>query len=328
MPISRRRLLGASAAAAAAALLAPPAVLAQDTYPSKPVRIVVGYQAGGPTDIVARLLASRLQATLGQSFVVENKPGAGSNIASGEVAAAAPDGYTLLLAAAPITMTRFLYKGLKWDVQKSFEPVSLVMSAPAVLAVAPGVPAANLKELIALAKKEPGKLTFGSSGSGGSQHLAGEMFKQRAGIDLVHVPYKGAAGALNDLIAGHVTMAFMTSVSALPHLQAGKVRPIGVAAAQRLPTLPDVPTLSEAGLPGFESDSWNGLFAPAGTPQAIVQLLQRETAKAVASAEMREKLVPQGAVLVGNTPAEFRSYIDKEVEHWNKLFKTIDVKIN
>lgn len=327
MPLSRRRLLGALASASAAAL-AVPAVQAQDNYPSKPVRIVVGYQAGGPTDIVARLLATKLQAALGQSFVVDNKPGAGSNIASGEVAAAAPDGYTLLLAAAPITMTRFLYKGLKWDVQKSFEPVSLVMSAPAVLAVAPGVPVANLRELIALAKKEPGKLTFGSSGSGGSQHLAGEMFKQRAGIDLVHVPYKGAAGALNDLIAGHVTMAFMTSVSALPHLQAGKVKPIGVAAASRLPTLPDVPTISEAGLPGFESDSWNGLFAPAGTPQAIVQLLQRETARAVASAEMREKLVPQGAVLVGNTPAEFRTYIGKEVEHWDKLFKTIDVKIN
>ena len=309
-----------------AAGLVPQAVQAQD-YPQRPVRIVVGYQAGGPTDLVARLVASQLQAALGQPFVVDNKPGAGSNLASGEVAAAAPDGYTLLLAAAPITMNGLLYRNLKWDVQKSFEPVSLVSSAPAVLAVSPALPVKNLQELIALAKKEPGKLTFGSTGNGGSQHLAGEILRQRAGIDIVHVPYKGASGVLNDLIAGHISMAFMTSTSAMPHFAQGKVRPIAVAAAQRLPQLPQVPTLAQSGLPGFEADSWNGLLAPAGTPPAIVAQLQREVAKAVASPELRDKLGGQGAVMVCNTPAEFRAHIAREVDHWTRTLRTIKVTL-
>jgi tripartite-type tricarboxylate transporter receptor subunit TctC len=258
---------------------------------------------------------------------VENKPGAGSNLATGEVAAAAPDGHTLLLAAAPITMNGLLYRNLKWDVQKSFEPVSLVSSAPAVLAVAPALPVKNLQELVALAKKDPGKLTFGSSGNGGSQHLAGEMLRQRAGIDIVHVPYKGASGALNDVLAGHVSMAFMTSTSAMPFLKEGKVRPIAVASARRLPQLPNVPTMAESGLPGFEVDSWNGLLAPAGTPPAIVARLQREVAKAVASPELRDPLTAQGAVLVGSTPAEFRAHIAREVGHWTRTFSTIKVTL-
>jgi len=296
-------------------------------YPVRPVRILVGYQAGGPTDVVARLLAGKLQVALGQPVVVENKPGAGSNLASEQLAAAAPDGYTLLLAAAPITMNGLLYRNLKWDVQKSFEPISMVSSAPAVLAVTPALPARNLQELLALARKEPGRLSYGSTGNGGSQHVAGEMLRQRAGIDIVHVPYKGAAGALNDLIAGHVSMAFMTSTSAMSHLKEGKVRPIAVAAAKRLAQLPDVPTLSEAGLAGFESDSWNGLFAPAGTPPAIVARLHQEVAKAVAAPDLRERLAPQGAVLVGNSPAEFRAQIAQEVDQWARTFRTIKVTL-
>jgi tripartite-type tricarboxylate transporter receptor subunit TctC len=304
--------------------------MAQTTapYPSKPVRIIVGYQAGGPTDLVARLLASKLQAALGQPVIVENKPGAGSNIASEAVALASPDGYTLMVAAAPITMNGFLYKNLKFDVQKSFEPISMLMSAPVVLGVNPGTPAKNLSELIALAKKQPGALTFASSSTGGTVHLAGEMFKQRAGIDILHVPYKGASSALNDLVAGHVTMAFMTSVSHVPHLKAGNPRPIAVASAKRLPQLPDVPTMAEAGMPGFEVDSWNGLFAPAGTPSDIIARLQRETAKAVASPEVREKLYAQGAVPVGGTSAEFREHIKKEVNHWSQFLKTVKVSMD
>jgi tripartite-type tricarboxylate transporter receptor subunit TctC len=317
----------ASAAALSIALGAPTAY-AQGDYPNKPVRIVVGYQPGGPTDVAARLLATQLQASLGQPFLVENKPGAASNIASELVARSPADGYTLLLAAAPITMTGFLYKNLKWDVQKSFEPVSLVMSAPAVLAVAPNAPAKNLKDLIALAKKQPGTLTFGSTGSGGSQHVAGEMLKQQAGIDIVHVPYKGASGALQDLMAGRVTMAFMTSVSAVPYLKEGKIHPIAVAASKRLPQLPDVPTMSEAGLPGFESDSWNGLFAPKGTPPAIIAKLHTGVVKAVSSPEMRNTLGQQGAVLVGNTPAEFQAVIKEEVDDWGKLFQTLSIKLD
>jgi len=196
-----------------------------------------------------------------------------------------------------------------------------------VLAVTPALPARNLQELFALARKEPGRLSYGSTGNGGSQHVAGEMLRQRAGIDIVHVPYKGAAGALNDLIAGHVSMAFMTSTSAMSHLKEGKVRPIAVAAAKRLAQLPDVPTLSEAGLAGFESDSWNGLFAPAGTPPAIVARLHQEVAKAVAAPDLRERLVPQGAVLVGNSPAEFRAQIAQEVDQWARTFRTIKVTL-
>jgi tripartite-type tricarboxylate transporter receptor subunit TctC len=298
------------------------------SYPNKPVRIVVGYQAGGPTDVVARLLAARLQASTGQTFIVENRAGAGSNLASEFVAGSPPDGYTLMVAAAPITMARFFYKGLKWDVQSSFEPVSMVMSAPAILAVDPNLPAKNVHELVSLAKKKPGTLTFASSGNGGSPHVAGEMFKQRAGIDLVHVPYKGAAGALQDVMAGHVSMSFMTSVSAVPFIKDGKVRALAVAGPKRLPQLPNVPTMAEAGVPGVEVDSWNGLFAPKGTPPAIVEKLHAEVVKALANLDMRTKLTDQGAIVVGSSPADFRAHIRTEVDHWAKLFPTINVKID
>lgn len=323
--MNRRALWVAAALVAAAG----PSCWAQGAaaYPHKPVRLVVGYQAGGPTDLAARLLATQLQASLGQPFVVENKTGAGSNLASEFVAAAPPDGYTLLLAAAPITMNGFIYKQQKFDVLKSFEPISMVMSAPAVLAVSPEMPARTLSELIALAKKNPGKLTFGSTGNGGSQHMSGELLKQRAGIDIVHVPYRGASGALADLMAGHVSMAFMTSVSAIPHLKAGKIYPIAVASQKRLAQLPDVPTMAEAGLPEFEADSWNGLFAPAGTPAAIVAKLHAEVAKAVSNPEVRDKLQGQGAVVVGNKPEEFRRQIREEVAHWAQQFKTVKVTI-
>ena len=298
------------------------------SYPSKPVRLIVGYQAGGPTDLTARLLASRLQTAFGQPFIVENKPGAGSNIASEYVANAPADGYTLLIAAAPITMAGFMYRNLKWNVQDSFEPVSLLMSAPAVLAVANNVPARTVPELLALARKEPGKLSFGSTGIGGTQHLAGEMLKDRTGIDIIHVPYKGAAGAMQDLLAGQVTMAFMTSVSAVPLLKEGKARPLAVAAEKRLPQLPQVPTMAEAGVPGFVVDSWNGLLAPKGTSPAIIARLHAEVAKAMAAPEVREKLEAQGAVVVGSRPAEFKTYIREEVSHWDKLLKTMHIKLD
>lgn len=303
-----------------------PLAQAQAPYPNKPVRIVVGYSAGGPTDTVARLLATKLQAATGQPFLVENKPGAGSNLATELVVGAAPDGYTILLAAAPITMNSFLYKGLKWDVQKSLEPVSMVMSAPAILAVAPNISARNVQELVALAKKHPGTLTFGSTGNGGSQHLAGEVFKRRMEIDLVHVPYKGAAPAMQDLMAGHISMVFMTSVSAVEIIKAGKIRALAVASANRIPQLPDLPTMGEAGVTGFESDSWNGIFVPKGTPAEVLARLHAEVAKAAAAPDLRDKLVSQGGVLVGNTPAEFRSFIKKEVEHWAQVFQTVNVK--
>ncbi|HEX7891799.1 MAG TPA: tripartite tricarboxylate transporter substrate binding protein [Ramlibacter sp.] len=320
----------AAALVAASMGMGVPAAAQEPTasYPSKPVRLIVGYQAGGPTDLTARLLATKLQAAFGQPFVVENKPGAGSNIASEFVANAAPDGYTLLIAAAPITMAGFMYKNLKWNVQDSFEPVSLLMSAPAVLAVANNVPAKTLPELLDLARKQPGKLSFGSTGNGGTQHLAGEMLKNRAGIDILHIPYKGAAGAMQDLLSGQVTMAFMTSVSAVPLLKEGKARPIAVAAEKRLPQLPQVPTMAEAGVPGFVVDSWNGMLAPKGTSPAIIARLHAEVAKAMAAPDVREKLEAQGAVVVGGRPAEFRTYIREEVSHWDKLLKTMHIKLD
>jgi tripartite-type tricarboxylate transporter receptor subunit TctC len=317
----RRRLLAATAAA-----LLPLPLFAQTAWPSKPVRIVVPFAAGGTTDILARALAPELSRVFGQPFIVENKPGAGSNLATELVAGAPADGYTVLLAAAPITMNSFMYKNLKWDVQKSLEPVSMVMSAPSILAVSNNVPVKTLQELIALAKREPGKLTFGSTGIGGTQHMAGEVFKLRAGVDIVHVPYKGAAPALQDLIAGHVSMAFMTSLSAVPHIKDGKVRALAVASRERIPQLPELPTVAEAGLPGFESDSWNGLFMPRGTPPEVIARLHAEVAKIAASAEFKEKLQAQGAVVIGNSPAEFRSFIRQEVEHWAKVFQTVQVK--
>ncbi|MDF3885206.1 tripartite tricarboxylate transporter substrate binding protein [Cupriavidus basilensis] len=297
-------------------------------YPNRPVRVVVGYQAGGPTDVVARLLAKQLQTTLGQPFVVENKPGAGSNIASDQVAGAKADGYTLLFAAAPIASNGFIYKNLKWDVRKSFEPISQVMSAPAILAVSPTLPVHTLADLIALAKQQPGKLSFASTGNGGTQHLAGEMLKQQAGVNMIHVPYKGASGVITDLIAGNVSMAFMTSVSAMPYLRAGQIRPIAVTAPKRLALLPSVPTMAEVGMAGLEVDSWSGLFTPAGTPRPIIEKLQQAVVKAVGTSEMRDNLQPQGAVLVGNTSSEFKAYIDKDVEHMARLFKTVKVTLD
>lgn len=300
---------------------------ASGPYPSAPIRIIVGYQAGGPTDLTARLIANAMQVSLGQPVIVENKVGAGSNIASEFVATSAPDGYTLLLAAAPITMTKYLYKGLKFDVLKSFEPIANVMNAPAVLAVSKTLPVTDLKSLIALAKEKPGSLTFGSTGPGGSQHLAGELLKQRAGIDMLHVPYKGAASAMTDLMAGNVDMVFMTSMSALPALKSGNPRPLAVGSKKRLPQMPDVPTMDESGMPGFEADSWNGLLAPAGTPPAVLDRLNAEVNKALASPAVREKLEAQGAIVVGGSRQDFQKYLKTEVDRWGTVFKSVKISL-
>lgn len=321
-----------TALSAAALLLASLTTLAQAqnsaaNYPNAPVKIVVGYSAGGPTDLAARLLAAKLQTAFGQTFLVENKPGAGSNIASEIVAKAKPDGYTLLMAAAPLTTNGFVFKDLSFDALKSFEPISQVMSAPSILAVPPSS-VKTIAELIAMAKKDPGKLSFASSGPAGTQHLAGELFQQKAGIKLIHVPYKGSAPALNDLLAGQVSMGFMTSLSSIPFFQEGKLRALAVAANHRLAQLPDVPTMAEVGLAGVEIDSWSGILAPANTPPAIIEKLQREVRKALASPDLNEKLSGQGAVVVGSSPAEFRTFLVKETDSIGKLLKSINLSIN
>jgi len=303
-------------------------VSAQSSYPQKPVRIIVGYTPGGATDIVARILAGKLQEAFGQPVIVENKPGAGSNIGSEYVAKSAPDGYTLLVGSIANATNMVAYKNLGYDTLRDLAPISQLMSAPSVLAVHPSFPAKNLQELIALAKRDPGKYAFASTGSGGSPHLAGELLKLRAGIDLIHVPYKGAAPAMSDLLGGQVQMAFQTALSAVPHLQSGQLRAIAVAANKRLAQLPNVPTMAEAGLTEVEVSSWNGLFAPAKTPPDIIARLHAETVKALANPEVREKLLAQGAEPVGSSPEEFRAYIRAEIEKWGKVVRASGLRID
>jgi len=304
------------------------AAVAQGSYPSKPIRLVVGYTPGGATDIVARILAAKLQESLGQSVIVENKPGATSNIASEFVVKSAPDGYTLLVGSIASATNMVVYKNLPFDTLRDLAPITQLMSAPSVLAVHPSFPAKNLQELIALAKRDPGKYAFASTGSGSSPHLAGELLKLRAGIDLIHVPYKGAAPALSDLLGGQVQMAFQTALSAVPHLQSGQLRAIAVASNKRLAQLPNTPTMAEAGLPDFEVSSWNGLFAPAKTPPEIIARLYKEAVKALAAPDVREKLNAQGAEAVGSTPEEFRAYIAAEIDKWGKVARASGARVD
>lgn len=311
---------------AAAALTAANGGAWAEAYPSKPVKIIVGFQAGGPTDVVARLVAKALQDDLKGTFIVENRPGATSNIASEMVAASVPDGHTLLLAAAPLAMNKYIFPKQKFDPLKSFEPISKISSAPGVFAVSSKLPVKDFKEFLTLAKKKPGELTYGTTGAGGTQHMATLRLEQLAKIQMLHVPYSGGSGALNDLIAGVIDSAFMTSTGAMPNLEAGKVRPLAVAGPQRLPGIPDVPTFTEVGLPDMVSDSWNALLAPAGTPKIIVDKLAAVMAKAAQSEEFKRTLIPQGAVLIGNTPAQFKAELETEVAHWADQFKKFNVE--
>jgi tripartite-type tricarboxylate transporter receptor subunit TctC len=316
-------------AAAFAATLGCGAVAAEDAgYPSRPITVVVGYPPGGATDIIARLVATKLSQSLGQPVVVENKPGAGSNIATEQVVRAKPDGYTLLVETIANATNMTVYKNVKYDSAKDLAPIVQFMSSPSVLCVSPSLKATDLKSLIALAKAEPGKLTFASSGVGGSPHLAGELLKLRAGIDMVHVPYKGATPALVDVISGHVSMGFKTSLGALDQIQAGKLRPIAVAYAKRLPELPDVPTMAEAGLADFEVSSWNGLAAPAGTPEPIIRKLNEEVNRILAMPDVREQLRTLGAQAVGGTSQAFADYVNAEIGKWRDVIKAAGIALD
>ena len=299
---------------------------AQDRYPSKQIRLVVGYTPGGATDIIARTIAAKLTESLGQPVVVDNRPGATSNIGSEFVAKSPPDGYTLLIGTIANATSMTAYKNLGYDTMRDFVHITQTMTAPSVLATHPSFPAKNLQELIALAKKNPGVYTYASSGNGSSPHLAGEFLKLRTGIDIIHVPYKGGAPGLTDLLGGQVTMSFQTALSALPYLKSGKLNVIGVAAHKRMGQLPNVPTIEEGGVPDFEVSSWNGLFAPAKTPPEIVNRLYEATAKALALPEVREKLEAQGAEPVGQPPAQFRAYVQAEIEKWAKVIKESNAK--
>lgn len=294
---------------------------AHAAYPDKPVRIVVGFSAGGTTDVIARIMAKELTESLGQSFVVENKPGAGSNIATDQVQRAAPDGYTLLFVAVTSAINQTLYKNVTFDLTKDFTPVALGAKVPNILVVNPQVPVKTVQELVEYAKKNPGKLAFASSGSGTSIHMAGELFKMQTGIDVLHVPYKGSAPAVTDLIGGQVQFMFDNMPSSWPHVQSGKLRALAVTTTERSKSAPDVPTMKESGFANFDVSSWFGLIAPKGTPPEVVDKLNAAMVKALDKPEVQLSFEKLGAVGVKTTPAEFGQFIKSEVEGWAPVVK-------
>ena len=291
-------------------------------YPSHPVSIVVAFTPGGPSDVLARILGRRLQDILHQPFIVENRPGAGGNIAAEQVKNAAPDGYTLLMGNNSILATNAaLYKRLNYDPVKDFIPISLIGTQANILVVNPNVPANSLAELIALAKANPGKLNFASSGHGAAAHLAGELFKTAAKVDIVHVAYKGAAPALQDVIAGHVHMMFATTASVIGLIKSGKVRALAVTTLKRTAVMPDLPTMDELGLKGFDATTWHGFAAPAGTPKEIVDTLNFATVEALKDPVTRKALMDLGVDIVGSSPKEFEDYIQAEIPKWTAVVR-------
>jgi len=308
------------------ALLAPLSVLAQG-WPSKPVRLVVPYPPGGPTDIVARVVAERLTAQTGQTFIVDNRAGAGGNLGAEAVAKAAPDGYTLLVATTAHAINKSLFKNLNYDVQRDFVPVSLLTQGPLVLVVNPDFPAKSVSELIAIAKAKPKSVSFASSGNGQSTHLAAELFASMAGAPMTHVPYKGSAPALNDLIAGQVPIMFDTMLSAMQHVKSGRLRALAITGAQRSPAAPDVPTLAESGLPGYQAYAWNGLLAPAGTPPAVINRLSEELKTALSQPAVQEKFSAQGFAATWTAPAQAASFLQNEVDKWGLTVQQSGAKV-
>jgi tripartite-type tricarboxylate transporter receptor subunit TctC len=299
------------------------------SYPSKPVHLIVPFPPGGPTDIVGRLVAQKLSEGIGQPVVVENRPGAGGTVGSTVVAKSAPDGYTLPYGStSTLAIAPSLYKNISYDPRKSFAPISLVSRGPILVAVNAQVPARTLKEFIDLAKKSPGKLSYSSGGNGTPPHLAGELFKTVAGIDVLHVPYKGGGPAINDVAGGQVQAVFEGQVALLPHLQSGRIRALAITGARRNPTLPDVPTVAEAGLPQYDANFWSGLVAPAGTPADTIGRLNAVLVKALQAPEVRETLSRQGLEAAGNTPQEFSAYIAAELEKWAAVVKTSGAKLD
>jgi tripartite-type tricarboxylate transporter receptor subunit TctC len=297
------------------------------SYPNHPVRMVVGFTAGGPTDVIARIVAEKLSASLGQQFYVENKPGAGSNIASAEVAKAPPDGYTLTVVSTGFMVNMSLYANVPYDAVKDFAPVTMVAFSPNVITVNPSVPAKNVKELIALIKANPGKYSFAGPGIGSTPHLSGELFKQIFGLDMVHVPFPGAAQAVQSTVGGHTQIAFTALPPALANIKDGKLRALALLAVSRSTELPDVPTMQEAGYLDQEADTLTGVLAPAGTPKEIVNLLQREIAKAVTQPDVTSNLLKLGFVPVADKPEVFGARIKSEIAKWGKVVHEANLRI-
>ena len=296
-------------------------------YPAKPVRVIVGQAPGGATDIQTRLFAQKLGESLGRAFVVENRTGAGSVLSYRAVATAAPDGYMLLGASGGFTIAPAVHASLGYDPVKDFAPVSLVVQAPFLLLVHPSIPVKNVKDLVALAKARPGALTHASAGHGSSTHLAFALFATLARIDITHVPYKGTGPALIDTISGQVHMLMGNVLSSLQHAKSGKLRALAVTTAKRSAAVPDLPTLAEAGVPGYESSTWHAWFAPGGTPPPIVDRLASELAKAAQAPEVIARLAPDGAQAVGSTPAELQRFVVTDIARWHKVVKQAGIKL-
>lgn len=295
-------------------------------FPARTVRLVVPFLAGGSTDMVGRTVAQKLSEMWGQAVVVDNRPGGGTTIGTDIVAKSAPDGYTLLVTPAPFTINPSLLAKLPYDALNDFAPITLINTTPLVVVVNPGVPAKSIKELIALAKAKPGKLNYGSSGTGGSNHLAGELFNAMAGVKMVHIPYKGNAGALIDLVGGHVDVVFNGLTSALPLIKGGKLRALAVTSRSRAGALPELPTMDEAALKGFEAVAWNGLTAPARTPREVIAKISNDVVRVVSSPELKERLKAEGSDPIGSTPEQYAAFLRDEIAKWAKVIKFARVK--
>lgn len=299
---------------------------AQDKYPSRPVRIIVPSPPAGGTDIIARVLAQKFSTAFGQQFIVENRPGAGNMIGIESVARSANDGYTLLMVPSTLALNSVLYKKVNYDPIKDFAPITIAATAPNVLVVNPQVPAKTVVEFVALAKKKPGELTYGTPGVGTSPHMSMELFKSMAGVDIRHIPYRGTSPAVTDIISGQIHAMFANALTAKPQVDSGKVRALAVSGPRRIAAMPDVPPVAQAGVPGYEAMQWYGLLAPAGTPNDIMVRLHAEATKALQTADMKEKLATDGAEPVGSTSAEFAALIKSELDKWAKVARAAQIE--
>jgi len=313
-------------AALAAVLVAPYSVDAQQNYPAKPVRLVVPSAPGGGTDITARVMAPKLSEFLGQQVVVENRAGAGTMIGGEVVARAAPDGYTLLMGISTLAINPAMYRKVPYDALKDFAPITQAVSLPNILVVHPSLPARTVKELVAFAKARPGQIQFASAGVGTNPHLAAELFLSMTGTKMLHVPYKGSGAGVIDVIAGHVPVMTPSILTGLPHAKAGRLRALGVTSAKRAGGAPEIPTIAEAGVPGYDAVQWFGILAPAGTPRPVIDRVHRDSVRVLQSADIKERLQADGADPVASTPEEFAAFLRSETTKWAKVVKAVGIQ--
>jgi tripartite-type tricarboxylate transporter receptor subunit TctC len=325
--LNRRSFVGLAAAAVASPSIIASRALGAD-WPTRPVRLIVPFTPAGATDVIGRLMANRLSEVWGQQVVVENRGGAGSNIGSDAAAKAEPDGYTMVVESVPLAVNKFLYASLTYDPVADFAPVTLLVMQPNIMTVSNVLPVKSVGEFIAYAKANAGKVSYASSGNGTSLHLCGELFKRMAGVEMTHVPYRGAAPAMNDLIPGRVDVMFDNVSSILPHVKAGSVRGLAVTTAKRIPAAPELPTIAEAGVPGFDVSSWFALFVPAKTPPEIVARMNKDSVAALQHAAVKPRLEELGAEIVGSTPEALAAHLKSEMDKWGPVIRDARIRID